>query len=109
MVLKFAGFDSIDDAQKLVGSEIQIPAEQRAELEEGAIYISDLVGCTVVAGEREIGAVTGVDFTAGEAPLLIVKEGKKEYLIPYVERFTRKVDVSARRIEMNLPEGLLDL
>ena len=47
IVLKFAGVDSISDAEQLAGWEVQIPREQRAELEEGAAYVSELVGCEV--------------------------------------------------------------
>ncbi|HEX8925721.1 MAG TPA: ribosome maturation factor RimM, partial [Terriglobales bacterium] len=49
VVLKFAGVDSINDAEKLVGAEVQIGREQRQELTDGAAYISDLIGCSVAA------------------------------------------------------------
>src|SRR4051812_12125284 len=45
VVLKFAGVESISDAEALVGCEIQLPQEQRADIEAGAAYISDLIGC----------------------------------------------------------------
>lgn len=113
MVLKIVGIDSINDAETLLGSELQIPREQRAELEEGAIYISELVGCKVFAvengGERALGVLEEVNFGAGEAPLLVVKDGKKEFLIPFVERFTRSIDLAGRRILLELPEGMLEL
>ncbi len=114
MVFKFAGIESIDDAEKLIGSEIQIPREQRAELEEGTVFVSDLVGCTVTARSdedtpRELGQVDDVIFGAGEAPLLQIKNKGKEYLLPFVERFIEKMDVAARQIAMRVPEGLLEL
>jgi 16S rRNA processing protein RimM len=114
MVLKFAGIDSIDDAEKLLRCELQIPIGERAELEEGATYVSDLVGCTVwdfavEDSPREVGVVRDVQFGAGEAPTLVVMAGTREHLIPFVERFLRKLDVASKRIEMNLPEGLLEL
>lgn len=114
MILKFAGIDSIDDAKDLAGAEIQIPREQRAQLEEGSFFVSDLVGCRVFASTgsaevRELGPVTDVVFGAGEAPLLQVQEGARELLIPFVESYTKKVDLDARRIEMILPEGMLEL
>jgi 16S rRNA processing protein RimM len=113
MILKFAGIDSIDAAGELIGAEIQIPLAERAELEEGAFYIGDLTGCQVFAAEgeqwREVGRVSNVVFGAGEAPLLEVREGTKEYLIPFVESYTRKVDLAAKRIELVLPEGMLEL
>ncbi len=108
MVLKFGGVDSIEEAEKLKGSEIQIPATQRTELTDGAVYVSELTGCKVFDGQRELGEVADVDFGAGEAPLLVVR-GKKEYLVPYVEAFVTKQDLKGKRIEMRLPEGLLEL
>src|SRR6266704_267239 len=122
MVLKFEGVDSIEDAERIKGAEIQIPSTNRTKLEDGSVYVSDLLGCVVLADGREIGKVTNVDFGAGEAPLLVVKsdvnpllpkDGRngapREFLIPYVEAFVTKQDLKGKRIEMQLPEGMLDL
>ena len=109
VILKFAGVESISDAERLAGLELQIPAEQRAELESGAVYVSDLVGCEVVNRGSLVGSVADVQFGAGEAPLLVVKRGEEEYLVPYAEAFLRYVDLPGRRIEFELPEGLLEV
>jgi 16S rRNA processing protein RimM len=107
LILKFAGIDSISAAEALVGCELQVPREQRAELEEGFSYISDLVGCAVFDSGRELGQIADVRFGAGEAPLLIVRAGKQEYEIPYAAAYLKSVDLGRRRIRMELPEGLL--
>jgi 16S rRNA processing protein RimM len=107
LVLKFAGVDSISDAEVLVGNELQVPLSERAELEPGAAYVSDLVGCAVFDHGREVGVVNDVRFGAGEAPLLVVGSGKNELEIPYAQEFLLKTDLEHKRIEMNLPEGLL--
>ncbi len=107
LVLKFAGVDSISEAEALVGSELQVPAGQRAKLESGWAFIDQLVGSTVFDAGREVGVIQDVRFGAGEAPLLVVKEGAKEYEIPYAEAFLQKADLEHRRIDMLLPEGLL--
>ncbi|MGH9638192.1 MAG: ribosome maturation factor RimM, partial [Candidatus Angelobacter sp.] len=57
VVLKFAGVDSISDAEMLVGSEIQIPRSERAALGSNEFYVSDLAGCTVTDSGREIGRI----------------------------------------------------
>ena len=108
IVLKFAGVDSISDAEPLVGSELQVPLGERAALEAGAAYVSDLIGCVVFDGPREIGTIRDVRFGAGEAPLLVVA-GKTEYEIPYAQEFLERVDLEHKRIEMALPEGLLEV
>lgn len=109
LVLKFAGIDSISDAEPLVGSELQVPLSERAELEPGAAFVSDLIGCALFDHGREIGAVRDVRFGAGEAPLLVLGEGKRELEIPYAQEFVVRVDLAQKRIEMNLPEGLLEV
>lgn len=108
LILKFAGVDSISEAEALVGCELQVPREERAPLEPGWTYISELVGCAVYDGGREIGSVSDVRFGAGEAPLLVL-QGDKEYEVPFAQAYLVKVDPAAKRIEMQLPEGLLDV
>jgi 16S rRNA processing protein RimM len=109
LALKFAGVDSISDAEELEGSELQVPLNERALLEPGWTYISDLIGCVVFDHGREVGRVEDVRFGAGEAPLLIVKAGSKAHEIPYAGAYLEGVDLGLRQIKMLLPEGLLDL
>jgi len=109
LVLKFAGVESISDAEPLIGSELQVPLGERAELEPGMAYVSDLVGCAVSDHGRKIGVVGDVRFGAGEAPLLVIGSGKQEFEIPYAQEFLVAVDLESKRIEMNLPEGLLEV
>jgi len=109
LVLKFAGVDSISEAEALIGAELQVPRAERAPLEPGWNYVSDLIGCTVFDGEREVGMVRHVQFGAGEAPLLMVQAGTKQYEIPYAEAYVKSLDLSQKQLRMQLPEGMLDL
>jgi 16S rRNA processing protein RimM len=109
LVLKFVGVDSISDAENLLRNELQVPQAERASLEEGWSYISELVGCTVFDGDRQVGMIADVQSGAGEASLLIVKSEGKTYEIPYAEAYLKRADLAQRRIEMQLPEGLLDV
>jgi 16S rRNA processing protein RimM len=109
LVLKFEGVDSISEAEALVGCELQVPSAERSKLEPGWAYVSDLVGCTVFDGDREIGLVADVQFGAGEAPLLIISAGSKQYEIPYAEAYLKSTDIEHKKIYMVLPEGMLEL
>jgi 16S rRNA processing protein RimM len=109
LALKFVGVDSISDAEALVGSELQVPRGERAQLEPGWAYVSDLVGCIVFDHDCEVGLVEDVQFGAGEAPLLIVKAGVKEHQIPYAEAYLQSVDLGRKEIRMLLPDGMLEL
>jgi len=109
VVLKFSGIDSISDAEPLVGCELQVPLSERAKLELGAAYVSELIGCVLFDRGQEVGTITDVRFGAGEAPLLVVGSGKIELEIPYAQEFLVSADLERKRIEMNLPQGLLEV
>jgi len=109
VVLKFAGVDSISDAEALVGAELQVPRVERVDLGSDGAYLSDLRECIVVADGQEIGRVTDVQFGSGEAPLLVVASAGRELLIPFAAEYIRRMDLAAKRIEMSLPEGMLQL
>jgi 16S rRNA processing protein RimM len=94
----------------LVGCEVQIPESERAPLEEGRYYISDLKGCTLFNGDQPVGTVKDVNTDmAGAAPLLVVETSKGEVDVPFAEAYIASVDVSAKELRMNRPEGLLDV
>jgi 16S rRNA processing protein RimM len=110
LVLKFEGIDSITDGEALIGAELQVPLSQRARLEPGWTYLSDLIGCTVFDGEQPVGEIEDVHFGAGEAALLIVKSGAKlPHEIPFAEAYLLKLDLERRQVRMKLPEGLLEV
>jgi 16S rRNA processing protein RimM len=114
LVLKFQGIETISDAEPLVKAELQLPRSERAELEPGWTYLSDLIGCTVFDGQREIGEIEDVQFGAGEAPLLVVRSkeqpgAKLPYEIPFAEAYLEKLDPERKQVRMKLPEGLLEV
>ena len=128
IVLHFAGVDSISAAEALIGMAVAIPQAERAALGEDEAYIGDLIGCTLVDAARPepvvVGEIVDVDTTAGPAPLLVVRGGSagqrvsksagqrgdaSEILIPFAKSYLRKLDVEAKRVEMALPEGLVEL
>ena len=109
LVLKFVGVDSMSDAELLIGSELQVPRGERAKLEPGWTFVSDLIGCAVLDHGREIGRIEDVQFGAGEAPLLIVADKGKKFDIPFAEAYIEAVDVAQRKVRLNLPEGMLEI
>jgi len=113
-VFQFEGIPSMTEAEAWVGAEVQIPADERMQLEEGEYYFSDLIGCQVVrfvsegvSGET-IGVVKDVDEMPGRAMLVVVNT-EREMLIPLVKAICREIDVNARIIRVDPPEGLLEL
>lgn len=118
VVLHFAGVDSISDAEKLAGLVVAIPRAERAGLGADEVYIGDLIGCVLVdvaqrgeAGAEPVivGEIEDVDMAAGPAPLLVVLGARGEVLVPFAQSYLRTVDVEGKRVEMVLPEGLVEL
>ena len=112
-MLHFAGIDSISDAETLAGLIVAIPQAERAPLAEDETYIGDLIGCELVdvagTAPRIIGEIEDVDRAAGPVALLVVRGASGEVLVPFAKSYLRKIDLAAKRVEMTLPDGLVDL
>ena len=120
IVLAFAGIETIEAAEMMAGYDLLVAAEDRAPLEEGAVYISDLTGCSLFDRERLVGVVEGLEFPTSPdgrrrledaSPLLVVAlDGDAgEARIPFTKAFLREIDAAAKTIRMELPEGLLEV
>lgn len=124
-LFQFSHCNSIEDAQALVGCQVQIPLSERLPLADGQYYITDLEGCTVreegrpelghdeaqMLG-RTLGEVTYVQETGEKAtgtPVLVVRSEEKEFLIPLAAEICIHIDPAAREIVVRLPPGLREL
>jgi 16S rRNA processing protein RimM len=119
IVLHFAGVDTIEKAELLAGKEVIVPISERLPLDEGAAYVSDLVGSTVYDRGVVLGVVESVQFPTSAdgtrrleeaAPLLAITslEGD-EILVPFASAFLVELDLAAKSIRMSLPEGLTQI
>jgi 16S rRNA processing protein RimM len=108
LVFKFRGVDSISDAEKLRGAEVQVPHTERITLEPGEYFHSDLIGCEVRerASGRVIGRVTSFEEYGGP-PLLEMDGGRM--LIPFVKAICVDIRPDVKLIQVDLPEGLEEL
>ncbi len=108
-VLKFAGIDSISDAERLRAAWVLVDRKDAVPLEQGEYYDHDLIGCRVVdAAGAVLGTVREILKTAGNA-VLVVDGPDGEVLIPAVGDFCRHISIPEKLIVVDLPEGLLDL
>lgn len=110
VILKFAGFDSIEAAESLINCEICVPESAAVRLEEGEFFDWELIGCAVETLEGEtLGRVREVMRTGG-TEILVVESAKeeKDYLIPFAEKICVAVDIENKLIRADVPDGLLD-
>ena len=110
VVLKLEGYDSPEEAAALAGCELAVPESEAVELEEGEFYDWQLEGCRVeTTGGRQVGTVREVLHTGGEAPVLVILDAAgRENLVPLAESICVEIDVAARLIRVDAPEGLLE-
>jgi 16S rRNA processing protein RimM len=110
IVFKFAGYDSIEAAQDLVGYQLAVPENERVELPSGHFYDWELAGCEVIntSGEN-LGRVREVMRTGGVELLVVEGRAVNEFLIPMAEDICVEIDVDKKIIRVDPPEGLLEL
>ncbi len=111
IVLKFAGYDTPEAARELAGYELTVPAADAVELAADEYYDWQLEACQVVTVEgRELGRVREVLHT-GAAPVLLIMDErrKREHLIPLAASICVEIDIAAKLIRVDPPEGLIEL
>jgi 16S rRNA processing protein RimM len=108
-VVGFEGVSSIEQAEALAGLELRVPEEALQPLDAGTYYLHQLEGCRVStrAGD-EVGTVEKVEGGAGGSRLVIRSE-RGEVLVPLASEICVEIDVAAKRISIDPPEGLLEL
>ncbi|MEP7076535.1 MAG: ribosome maturation factor RimM [Acidobacteriota bacterium] len=108
IILKFAGYDSIESVEPLREAEICISEADAVELGDGEYFDWQLSGCRVTTVDgSDIGEVSGIMRTGG-TELLSVTGPEKEFLIPFAESICLEVDIEKKRIVIDPPEGLLE-
>lgn len=108
-IVGFAGFDDMNAAATLAGAELRVPRSALAPLPPETFYRHDLVGCAVdTTNGSHVGDVTDVEGTLGGSRL-VVSTSHGDVLVPLAAEICRSIDVDAKRIVIEPPEGLLDL
>lgn len=107
-ILKFKGIDNISDADALRGFRAAIRPSRRRPLAPDEFFFGDLVNCQVVDANNQTvyGRVAAVHEQGGASGLLELEDGM---LIPFVKNICVGIKPAEGRIEVLLPDGLVDL
>ncbi len=109
ILLKFAGYDTMNAAETLRDARVMVMRDQLVKLPEDSFYSFDLVDCEVTTKDGQpVGRVGNVQ-NYGAAPLLVVDADDKEFMIPLASSICIEIDVAQKRIVIDPPEGLLEL
>lgn len=108
VILRFAGYGSIEAAEALRGAEICVPESEAVELADDEFFDWELQGCRVETLDGvSVGTVSEV-LRNGGTEILVVKDGDKDHLIPFAETICPEVDIENKLIRIDPPEGLLE-
>jgi 16S rRNA processing protein RimM len=107
LIFKFRGVDTISDAEQLSGAEVRIPFSERVQLDADEYFESDLIGCELIdrRSGRSLGRVSHWE-DGGGSGLLVMDDG---LMVPFARAICVEIDVTAKRIVVELPEGLREI
>ena len=106
-LVSFKGITDYGQAKTLIGAELFIPQSELPELDEDTYYWYDLIGIEVVTMTGEfLGRIESIIET-GSNDVYVVQDNKKEVLIPALESVVLDIDIKHKRMQVDLPEGLI--
>jgi 16S rRNA processing protein RimM len=108
LLVRFEGMEDRDAVEELRGTRLEAEPVERGDLEEGTFFYYQLQGCRCRDREHgELGEV--VDLVEDGGGLLLIVEGERGRLpVPFVRALIAEVDVEGKRIELELPPGLIE-
>ncbi|WMT27825.1 ribosome maturation factor RimM [Bacillus aerius] len=108
-LLTFEEVGSLNEAEQLKESILKVEKEHLGSLDEGEFYFHEIIGCEVYDEEDKlIGQIKEV-LTPGANDVWVVgRKGKKDALIPYIPSVVKTVDISSKKVHIEVMEGLID-
>ena len=105
-IVRFAGIETMNDAEALAGADLWLGEREMAPLPAGTFYRHDLVGCEVRDAHGSLlGRVTGVEGTMDRSYLVVDGDA----MIPLVAGICLAVDIAGRQVTVDPPAGLMNL
>ena len=110
VILKFKGYDNINDIEKYRGKDLWITREQAVPLGEDENFVADLIGLSVITDQGEtLGTMKDVMFTGANDVYVVEWENGKELLLPAIKDCILDVDLEKGVMTVHVLDGLLDL
>ena len=110
VILKFKGYDNINDVETWRQRDLLITRDQAVELKEDEYFITDLIGLTVVNEEEAVlGRVKDVLETGANDVYVVALPSGKELLLPAIKDCILNVDLEGGRMKVHVLDGLMDL
>ena len=110
VILKFRGYDNINEIEKYKSRDLLITRDQAVDLEPDEYFITDLIGLAVVSDQgAELGILKDVLETGANDVYVVATKDGKELMLPAIGDCILNVDLEQGRMEVHVLEGLMDL
>lgn len=108
VILKFEGFDDINEIEKYKGKSLLVTRENAVKLEENEYFIADMIGMSVFTDDdKQLGILSDVLETGANDVYVVETPDKKELLLPAIKQCILKIDIENGRMDVHLMEGLV--
>ena len=109
IILKFKGYDSMNDVERWKGKALLVTRENAVKCEEGEYFIADLIGLTVISDSGEaLGELSDVLSTGANDVYVVSKTGEKDLLLPAIQECILNIDMEKRVMQVHVMDGLRD-
>lgn len=110
VILKFKGFDNINDIEKYKNKDLLVTRENAVKLKKNEYFIVDIIGSTVFTDEdEELGKLVDVLSTGANDVYVVETKSGKEVLLPSIKECILDVNPEEKKILVHILPGLLDL
>lgn len=108
VILKFKGYDSINDVEKYRQGKLLVTRDKAVKLQKDEYFVADMIGMQVVTDAGEVfGTLKEVLATGANDVYVVTREDASEVLLPAIKECIRKVDMDGRVMEVHIMDGLL--
>ncbi len=105
--VKLEGINNPEDAKEFKGFEIHT-IKDRNDLQVGYYFYDDLMNCSIIdQNKNELGKVIKVEEFPAQITLRVKRQNGKDFFVPFVKQFIKKVDIDGKKIYIEVIEGML--
>jgi 16S rRNA processing protein RimM len=109
VILKFRGYDSINDVEKYKNGKLFVTRDKAVKLSKDEYFIADLIGMQVVTDEGEnFGILKDVLTTGANDVYVVTRPDQTEVLLPAIKECVKNIDMEQDQVLVHIMDGLLE-
>ena len=107
--VRFEDVSNEEEADAILGNHVYLPLNMLPKLSGNKFYFHEVIGFNIIDKRLgNVGKIVSINDSAAQ-PLFEVLKSDTEILIPMIDQFLVKIDRDNQQVEMDLPEGLIEM